>query len=122
MVPCKVFLVEAHVRRRIASMPFGRFEVGDEDLVVRSWLLPLIKPLSVRKESVIEISVYRRLNLYRLRVKDSEAIFSEVSLALPYSADSMVRELKRRAYPVVDLRKGTRQQHSKRVEAARCCN
>ena len=106
MVPCKVFLVEAHVRRRIASMPFGRFEVGDEDLVVRSWLLPLIKPLSVRKESVTEISIYRRLNLYRLRVKDSEAIFSEVSLALPYSSDSIVRELKRRAYPVVDLRKG----------------
>jgi hypothetical protein len=111
MVPRRSFLVEAHVGRRIASVPFGRFDVGDEGLVVRAWLIPRFQPLSVRKESIIEISIYNRLGICRLKVEDAEAIFSRVSLALPTKVNSIIGELQRRGYPVVDLRKRTRQNH-----------
>jgi len=109
MPPSRTFLVEAHVGRVIAGWPFGRFDIGDDELTVRSWLIPLFRPRSVPRSTITEVAVCRRLFMHRVRITDSAGACADISLALAGSAGPIIGELQRRGYPVADRRKRARQ-------------
>jgi hypothetical protein len=97
--------VEAHVGRKVAGWPFGRLDIDDEDLTVRSSPLPWIRPRSASKQSIGNISLYRRWSLDHLGFADSADALSKVRLALPVRSKRIVNELRSRGYPVIDRRK-----------------
>jgi hypothetical protein len=104
MPPPRTFPVEAHVGRMIVGQPFGRLDIGDDELIVRCRLIPCFRPQSVARSTITEVRVYRRLFRDRIRVADIAGAFSHVSIALTWRPKSLIKELVARGYPVTDRR------------------
>ncbi len=95
------FCVQVKVGFRIAGWPFGRLDIGDEELRVRTWLLPSVRRHSVRKEAVTKIYSYQRAGRHRLKFEDTGGAFAKVSVSLLTGRRAIVEELRYRGYPVI---------------------
>ncbi|HEY7145604.1 MAG TPA: hypothetical protein VH637_15285 [Streptosporangiaceae bacterium] len=95
------FSVQVRAGLAVAGWPFGRIDVGDSELAVRSFLFPSVRRRSVRKESVVRVYAYKRMGRHRLKVDDTDGAFSNVSVSLIMQRQGVIDELRLRGYPVV---------------------
>lgn len=100
----KTFAVGAYVGCKAAGWPFGRLDIDDDMITVRCAPIPWFSPLSVSREAITEISIYKNRVLDHLKFNDSGAVFAKVSLDLPVRPRRIIKELRSRGYPLVDHR------------------
>jgi hypothetical protein len=86
----------------MAGAPFGRLDIGDEGITVRSWVPAWIGPRSAPKDSITEVILYGWPALY-IKFTDEQAKLADVSVN-PVRFRRVRREFRARGYPVVDLR------------------
>lgn len=80
--------------------PFGRLEIRDEAIAVRS----IFREGTCLKSEITDISLECLGSQYQLVFEDAEGKLSDVVVALIMRVHGVVGELRRRAYPVVDRR------------------
>lgn len=90
--------------RRFVGWPFGRLDVADDALVMRFWPLPRSAPRSAPKRTIKEIHIRRRYFRVLLTIDDSEGVFRDISLEVPYGIARLIRELNAQGYLVIDAR------------------
>lgn len=100
------FAVEAHIGRKIAGWPLGRFDVRTDGLRVRL-LFPWFVTRSAGKDTITCVSVARTVTgLCCVRFEDSDHRLADVHVHLPVRAQRIIDELRRREYPVADPKTG----------------
>jgi hypothetical protein len=97
----ETFIIEAHVGHRVAGWPLGRLDVGPEELSVRSWPYARFRKRTVAKEAVKAVAVRNSRPVPSLKVEDSDGIFSDVVIVMPFGAARIISELKISGYTVV---------------------
>jgi hypothetical protein len=100
----RTFIVGVWVGRRIVSWPFGRLDINDDSLGVRSRPAFQLRGREAVKGSVQTISIKRRSGTTLLKIRDSGDAFSSVIVQMPLGSAKIVDELRRRGYPVTDER------------------
>ncbi len=96
------FAATVRVRRRMAGAPFGRLDISDERVTVRSWLPAWIGPHSVPRATITEVTVYGWPAIY-IKFTDDHGTLLDV-VVNPVRSGRVIREFHARGYPVVDLR------------------
>jgi len=98
----KTFAATVRVRRRMAGAPFGRLDISDERVTVRSWFPAWIGPHSAPKGTITEVTVYGWPAIYIKFTDDHGALLHAAVNAV--RSRRVIREFRARGYPVVDLR------------------
>ncbi len=97
----RTFVVSALIGRLFGSpWPFGRLEIRDEAITVRS----IFRERTCLKSEITDISLERLGPQYQLLFEDAEGKMSDVVVGLIMRVQGVVGELLRRGYPVVDRR------------------
>ncbi len=100
--PAKSFAATVRVRRRIAGAPFGRLDISDEGVTIRSWFPAWIGSLSAPKATITEVTVYGWPAIY-IKFIDNHGTLADMAVN-PVGSRRVIRELRARGYPVVDVR------------------
>jgi hypothetical protein len=103
-VPGRTFVVGVWVGRRIVSWPFGRLDVNDDSLGVRSRPAFQLRRREAAKGSVQAISVERRSGTYLLKIRDTADAFSNIIVQMPVGSAKIVDELRKYGYPIAGER------------------
>jgi hypothetical protein len=82
--------------------PFGRLDIADEGITVRSWCPAWIGPHSAPKSTITEVAVYGWPAVY-IKFTDDHSTLLDLAVN-PVRSRRVIRELRARGYPVVDLR------------------
>jgi glycerol kinase len=96
------FAVGVYVGRRIVSWPFGRLDVKDDSLSVRSRPSFQLARREALRENVEAISIVKRSGTTLLRIRDTGNVFSDIIVQIPLRSAKIVHELRRQGYPVVE--------------------
>jgi hypothetical protein len=97
----KTFAVSAMIGRLTGTpWPFGRLDIGDEAITVRTFF----KEKRCPKSEVTDISLERLGPQYQLVFEDEAGKMADVTVGLAMRVKGVVGELRRRGYPVVDRR------------------
>jgi len=86
----------------MAGAPFGRIDISDDGVTIRSWLPAWIAPHSAPKASITEVTVYGWPAVY-LKFIDNHGQLADMAVN-PIGSRRVIRHLRARGYPVVDLR------------------
>jgi hypothetical protein len=101
--PEKSFRVEVHAGWKVAGWPFGKLDIDDEQLTVRSSPLPWIRPRSASREAIGEICLRTMWPVYVLRFAESAGALAGVRVVLALRPNRILRELGSRGYSVIDF-------------------
>jgi len=93
----------------MAGAPFGRLDISDDDVTVRSWFPDWIRPHSVPKATITQVTVYGWPAIF-IKFTDDHGTLLDMAVT-PVRSRRVIRELRARGYPVVDLRLLHRDSH-----------
>lgn len=97
-------MVGARIGHRFVGWPFGRLDISDDALVLRSWPALGSSPRSAQKPTVMKVSVNRSLQRVLLTIEDSGGVFENIKVEVPYKIEQLMAELRNRGYFVIDQR------------------
>ncbi len=75
----KTFAATVRVRRRMAGAPFGRLDISDEGITVRSWFPAWIGPHSAPKGTITELIFYGWPAIY-IKFTDDQGKLGDVAV------------------------------------------
>jgi hypothetical protein len=97
----KTFIVSAMIGNFAGTpWPFGRFEIYDDAITVRT----ILNERTCLKSEITNISLERFRMAYQLLFEDETGRMANVAVGLTMRVKGVVSELQRRGYPVVDRR------------------
>jgi hypothetical protein len=91
------------IGRRVAPLPFGRFEITNEHLAIYSWPRGhWIERQTIAKRDVEGIEVAYSVLTTRMRITDAAGRLANVVVEAGWRPDRIIENLRRTGYRVVD--------------------